>query len=324
MGMAAAVRVALGMDFGRFDVEKPGRVLILAWEDDSQDLFNRLAVSISAQLKIRPLQAVGSRPRKLLRENLHVVAAGELGLKVHELSDLIEERSRQLDGLDLVIIDPASRAFALGKGSLKDDEVLRELADQSEAIARTTGAAVWVFTHSNQRGVSYGGTFMQAPWRGMVRLSEPKEKDTDRFGLSCPADHVLFAMEHYNNEIEREMLLRREWGGALVPLDAQPSGRAKTDSRDGALRALVAALGESPDGAKAKDIFPDDGDRARNRLSPLKKAGWATTIGGGRATRWTLTDEGRARLAQLRDGNPPTANESADPLAEAWPLEKPS
>lgn len=226
-----AIAVATGTPWlGTFDVMRPGRVLIIAGEEDDDECWRRLYKSRHAArtspppegaIVVLPLAGV---PCPMLErgEDRNVAEAPFLRW--------LREYVAAHGPWDLIIVDPLSR-FA-GPDAEIDNATATRFIQSLESIATLTGATVLVAHHTNKLG-RMGGRVEAVAGRGSSALVDGVRWQcslgSERLALDDSdtrkrlGELVTWSHTKSNYSVRAdELLLRRDLdnGGALVPLDA--------------------------------------------------------------------------------------------------------
>lgn len=252
-----AVSVAGGVPFLGFpDAPESGGVLVLAAEDDEEELHRRtyniinfLAMAhrddeelirrIAQNLYIRPMVA---------ENNLMTVATNGTKEVTHTTYvDRLIHTAEKIPNLRLIIVDPASR-FRGGDENAAQDTT--RFIEALERLPAATGATLVVAHHTNKwssnaaeqnQNAARGSAAFTDGIRWQMNLQVPSEKRAA--SLMLPKEHRRHYIEaeivknNYAPPIE-PILLHREDGGFLVPVE----GRKISANLDSDLLAEVARI----------------------------------------------------------------------------------
>jgi RecA-family ATPase len=189
--LAAAKASGRSWADGLGDIEKPGAVLSLVLEDDRAELHRRLRMIIGemsgqdpeTEAEIKALLRRNLFIRSLVGENNSLVekrgGRAEITSRVRQIIDLAE----QIEGLDLIIIEPVSRIFAADENNASD---MSRLVEALEQIREATGATVLVAHHINKaalreressQAVSRGSSALVdgSRWTALIRTAQKGE-----------------------------------------------------------------------------------------------------------------------------------------------------
>lgn len=234
--LGASIASGVALAGGAWTIGEPGSVLVLASEDDSDELHRR--VHKTAKLLV---SEHGQRIRPLVEARLFVKSmVGVDNLMTKALHPSHREVSRtgyanrlialvkQLPDLKLIIVDPASR-FRGGEENSAED--ITRFVEVLEYVSKQAGAAVIVVHHANKASMQ-GGEQTQAASRGSSAFS-----DGIRWQMNLSAMTKEEAKAHGIPEDQRQMylsatvtknnyaapaapvFLRRMSGGFLVKAD---------------------------------------------------------------------------------------------------------
>lgn len=277
--LALAMSLALGLPFGPFACPQPRPVIFVSREDDREEMQRRFHAAILAQFRGR----LTDEQRRAIGQRLHV--ADLFGIRGARLggpmSDLICEAAQQIGGLGLVILDPLGKCLPEDVESINSQEGAARVHEEIDYIVANTGWTCSVAHHVSKAvgregkpvpGASTGSLQLEDFARLVLFLTAMEEPEARDLDPAHPFGYVEVSMTKANYTARMESLvLRREDGGALVPLRA----RSRTDiDADRALGALLEAGGgpltrdEWRDACK--DLEPemprDQADAARSLL----------------------------------------------------------
>jgi RecA-family ATPase len=152
-----AVSVATGLPFlNHWEVPKPGGVLMLAAEDDTEEIHRRLH-NIATQLTVQHRDDNDLHAR--MKENLYVRSMvaqdnlmtramnGDKEIRVTSYVPRLIRTAEQVPDLRLIIVDPASR-FRGGDENFAQDTT--RFIEALEQVREQTGATVLVAHHTNK------------------------------------------------------------------------------------------------------------------------------------------------------------------------------
>lgn len=252
-----AVSIAGGVPFLCFpDAPESGEVLILAAEDDDEELHRRTYNIInSLAMAHRDDEALMQRISKNLyirsmvaENNLMTVATNGTKEITHTTYvDRLIRTAAKMPKLRLIIVDPASR-FRGGDENAAQDTT--RFIEALERLRTATGATVLVAHHTNKwsssvseqnQNAARGSAAFTDGIRWQMNLQVPSENRAK--SLMLPTEHRRSFIEadivknNYGPPIE-PILLQRQDGGFLVPVEV----KTIKANLDGDLLAEVASI----------------------------------------------------------------------------------
>ncbi|HET8903657.1 MAG TPA: helicase RepA family protein [Saccharospirillum sp.] len=232
--------VASGVSFHGHPIPEPGGVLILAAEDDTDELSRRLH-AINKNLLLN--HDMTKHQAELLGENLHL--ASRLGLEnriTHKLNSSIEwnwplirqiiETAVRIPQLRLIILDPVSR-FRAGDENASEDAT--KFVEALEIIRKETGVTVLCAHHSrkgstgeSQDDIRGSSAFVDAI-RFAATLYTPNAEAAKKLGIdeSEARDWVRFSIVKSNYQTNIEKLWYRRGQGGVLTLTTAPTAPSK-------------------------------------------------------------------------------------------------
>jgi RecA-family ATPase len=245
-----AVGVAVGSRvLGRWKVSQPGSVLLIAGEDEPEELWRRLWTICQA---LRRDPAIGNLDSTLSRRLfLHSVVGEDAMLtKVDAQSNTVKTpfadkvlaTALAIPDLRLVIVDPLSRFRG---GEENDSQLATAFVQTLEHIAQRTGANILAAHHTNKgsqgndasmsQGAARGATALTDGVRWQANLAVMTPKQAKDLGID-PEDRRRYVRlevpkNNYAPPIEG-MWLERQEGGWLLATDldkVDSSGRRAPD-----------------------------------------------------------------------------------------------
>ena len=228
VGLQLAASVAGGRDFFNFGFQQYGRVLVVAAEDPTQVLCQRihtLGEYLTADQRVEVINNVRIAP---------MLAAG-VNLRSDEWVDLI---CKEGDGYRLIIIDTLSRVHDGDENDRRDaSPIMRNL----ERIAANTQAAV-VFLHhvskstalagqSDAQQASRGSSVWVDESRWVAFLKTMDEKEAKKLSISgdMRRSYVRLGVSKQNYGAPvKDRWLQRVAGGVMLPadIDTKPATRS--------------------------------------------------------------------------------------------------
>lgn len=251
MLMQLAVAVASGSPLFGYEVPEPAGVLMLAGEDDRDEIHRRMAAIVgsfhyrepspeeletlnrlAANLYIQP--RVGDENRLTMR-------GPDGNVIVSPLVDRIIATARQIKNLKLIILDPLSR-FRSGDENSSEDAT--RFVEACERIRKATGATV-LLAHHSRKGASglqddiRGSSALVDGLRWAATLHRLNADDAKEFGMDKDeaAKLMRFQLVKANYvEPQEPVYLERGEGGKLIQTEAPAPARdskhqAKADER---------------------------------------------------------------------------------------------
>ena len=170
LSMAATVAGGVPAWLGKFDVDEPGAVLLLAGEDDLHEGHRRLAREIPSlpfDLQDRAWDNLYFETRVGLDSALTAISQTTKQAMRTDILDGLVESARQIPDLRLIYLDPGSR-FRGGNEIDANDTTF--FVQAIEHLAKQTGAAVVVSHHHNKASATNGTGDSQHAARGSSAL----------------------------------------------------------------------------------------------------------------------------------------------------------
>jgi hypothetical protein len=256
--------VASGAPYmGHWDINDIGGVLILAAEDDQDDIHRRLDALVDSYIPFFDGdEDLKTKYLNLARKNLFILSrVGKTNLltvsngygdvlrtkRVDELADL----AKLIPNIRLIIIDPVKR-FAGGDENNPED--MTRFVETLEIIRARTGATVLAVHHSNKTAMRSGGALSQEASRGssaltdgvrwQANLAKMHPDDAVHYGISDEdiGRYVAFGVAKTNYTAPLGQLwLHRGPGGILQVVELNenaPVGRSDV-AHDAALERIV-------------------------------------------------------------------------------------
>lgn len=247
--MQLAACVASGVPHLGHTISNPGGVLMLAAEDDRDELARRLsAIRDMMHLNLN----MDSEQEAALHHNLHVVSRVGMenritvrdGTRIYwdeQRISRIVKTAQAIDNLRLVVLDPVAR-FRSGDENSNEDAT--KFVEALEIIRKETGVTVLCVHHSrkgstgdSQDDIRGGSAFVDA-LRFAATLYSPKPDVAEKLGIDPDEAHqwVRYKKVMSNYPVDSEELwMRRGKGGALflqaTPTPAPGKAEAKGEER---------------------------------------------------------------------------------------------
>lgn len=263
--MQLAASVASGVPFFGLDIPTTGGVLMLAAEDDQDELSRRLH-AIKERLSLN--QNLTNEQEVLLGNNFYPVSrlANDNRLTKKEngsvdwnaaLINAITKTAKDIENLRLIILDPVARFRA---GDENSNEDATKFVEALEMIRKATGVTVLCAHHSRKGGAGdsaddiRGASAFVDALRFAATLYSPSVDDAKKLGIDEEERRswvrMMVVKSNYKTEVDQQWFRRGE-GGVLcltVPPSAPPSkGEAKGAER------YLAALPKIKDMVKKAD-----------------------------------------------------------------------
>ncbi|MCG7948048.1 MAG: AAA family ATPase [Candidatus Thiodiazotropha taylori] len=262
--MQLGFSVASGAPYmGHWEIGDIGGVLILAAEDDQDDIHRRLEALVDSYIPFFDGdENLKAKYLNLARKNLFILSrVGKTNLltvsnghgdvirtkRVDELADL----AKLIPNIRLIIIDPVKR-FAGGDENNPED--MTRFVETMEIIRARTGATILAVHHSNKTAMRSGGALNQEASRGssaltdavrwQANLARMHPDDATRYGISDEdiGRYVAFGVAKTNYTAPLGQLwLHRGPGGILQVVELNenaPVGRSDV-AHDEALERIV-------------------------------------------------------------------------------------
>ncbi len=257
--LSLAVAVAIGRDFLGYAVAEPGSVVLLASEDDRDELHRRLAHVVQPLDSFEgvepPLEVIDVLEQRLyvvprvgLDSRLVARESSGVSLEPSEFLNALIEWCEQISDLRLVLLDPASRYFGGVENSAED---ATRFVEAMESIRKATGATVIAVHHANKEASRKGDDSQAAArgssaltdgvrWQAQLRTMRREEakqlggdvKDLRRF--------VRFEVSKMNyGAAIAPTWLERRFDGVLQPFDFAPGTAAVSAEQCAAIRDAV-------------------------------------------------------------------------------------
>lgn len=300
--IALSISLALGVSFGPFAVAQPRPVIFVSREDDREEMQRRLHAAVSARFGGR----LTLEQRRLMAQNLHI--ADLFGIRHARLggpmTDMVCEAARQIGGPGLIVLDPLGKCLPEDVESINKQEGAARVHEEVDYIVANTGWTACAAHHVSKEvgregkavsGASTGSQQLEDFARLVLFLTamdEPEKRGLDA-GHELGYVEVSTTKVNYSRRVD-SLVLRRERGGALVPLDARPQREV-----DG-MRALaaLAAFGQpsSRDDWRAacKALDPEiPRDRADAARTWLRSQGFVMQVGN---SGFVPTERGRRAI----------------------------
>lgn len=242
--IALSVSLALGLPFGPFKCPAARPVIFVSREDDREEMQRRLHAAVAARFGGR----LSREQRALLTRNLHI--ADLFGIRHARLggpmTDMICEAARQIGGPGLIVLDPLGKCLPEDVDSINSQEGAARIHEEVDYLVANTGWTCSV-AHHVSKGVAREGKAVAGASTGSLQLEdfarlvlfltameEPEKRNLDP---THELGYVEVAMTKANYSARVDgLVLRREVGGALVPLNAK--SQREVDARR-ALEILV-------------------------------------------------------------------------------------
>lgn len=255
-----AASVAGGTAFlGRFEVPEPGAVLILAAEDDEEEIHRRLENIVSRLSAAHPED---TKLSERIRNNIYVrsmVAENNLITCTNPKSREVEQTSyvqrliltaQSIPNLRLTILDPASR-FRGGDENAAQDAT--RFIEALERVREETGAAVLVAHHTNKWSSNNGEQTQHAArgsaafsdgvrWQLNMQTLSQKEATNLKILSNLRRNYVVAEIVKNNYGPPAEpILLRREDGGFLVAVEPRTTLLEEEDALLSQVRQILSS-----------------------------------------------------------------------------------
>lgn len=281
--MQLAACVTTGVPFMGQAIPKPGAVLMMGAEDDTDEMSRRLH-SIAKEYEWDgdrlDLELLGERfyPFSLVGQDNRLVKDGEREeARIQELIDT----ARAIPDLRLIILDPVSR-FRAGEENSNDDNT--RFAEVLEFIRQQTGVTVLVAHHSRKGSAGdsvddmRGGSAFSDALRFVATLARPNEDRAKALGLDWEDAKKMVryrvVKSNYRTDID-EFWMRSGIGGVLKPTETPAALPSKAEAKGEERYAAVLP--------KLRDLISqkDKADEPLTRNALRKYAGQSGMFGVG-------------------------------------------
>jgi len=260
------VSVATGVDFLHWRVTEPGGVLILAAEDDTDELHRRLrnihlafAVSRDADPSFTTRLQKNLYIKSMVAEDnmMTRVSSGAREISVTQYVERLVLTARRIENLKLIVIDPASR-FRGGDENAAQDTT--RFIEALERVREQTGATVLVAHHTNKgsmnsdeasQNAQRGSAAFSDGIRWQMNLATMTSNDAKKLGIpEAMRRRYLKAAVVKNNygPPAEDVVLHRNENGCLEKVTIERIGSASDDALLATVRDLIkseAAAGRS-------------------------------------------------------------------------------
>lgn len=262
-----AVSVATGIPLaGHWQVEEVGGALMLCAEDDRDEIHHRL-YRVQEHLRFAGFgdQFNKVKDRLFIHSTIGIDtlltkkgASGEVSAT--EIVDRITALAKEIPGLRLIVIDPASR-FRGGEENSNEDAT--RFVEALEKLAKQTGASIMLAHHTNKgsynntdvgQGASRGASALTDGLRWQMNLGRPTEKQATEFGLHKDTlnKYVTATVTKTNySAIPAPVLLERNDGGYL---SAVSPAQAKRDAEQQAVLKIAHVLSAQKNPISARHL----------------------------------------------------------------------
>lgn len=235
--MQLAASVAAGVPFFGLGVKQIGGVLMLAAEDDQDELSRRLH-SIKDHLTLG--FSLTDEQEALLGENFYPVTRladdNRLTHKTngaidwnHALINSIVRTSNEIPNLRLIILDPVAR-FRAGDENANEDAT--KFVEALEAIRKQTGVTVLCAHHSRKGGTGEsaddirGASAFVDALRFAATLYSPSVEDAKKLGIDEDERRswvrMMVVKSNYKTDIDSQWYRRSEGGVLALTKEPQP------------------------------------------------------------------------------------------------------
>jgi hypothetical protein len=252
--MPIAACVASGLPFFGCNISQAGGVLMLAAEDDQDELSRRLH-AIRDRLKFN--SDLTDDQEKLLGENFYPVTRladdNRITVKLNgtvdwnsTLINSITSTAKDIPDLRLIILDPVAR-FRAGDENANEDAT--KFVEALEKIRKETGVTVLCAHHSRKGGTGEsaedirGASAFVDALRFAATLYCPSVDDAKKLGIAEDERRswvrMMVVKSNYKTDVDVQWYRRAE--GGVLALTAEPAGRP-TKTVDKAEERYFAAL----------------------------------------------------------------------------------
>lgn len=239
LSLQLAISIATGRPFLGLDVGETGAVLVVAAEDERDELHRRLWCIVQAMRDHDEFTAADDRR---LRERLFIVPrVGENNLLTDvigntvsrtEMADRIRLTAEQIPDLKLIVLDPVSR-FRGGNENAND--AATRFIEVAETLRAETGATVLMPHHMSKDGLRAGAERLSAEnLRGasalldgarwaMAMATLPRDL-AEKYGVNSDDASRYVRLDAVKNNYAPPwdgLWLYRRDGGVLVPVTLQ-------------------------------------------------------------------------------------------------------
>ena len=147
------IRIALGRNFGPFDVPRPRGVLILSREDDEAELHRRFMNAMSLQFP----DQLAAHERKLLEQNMHVVdfVGDPKALLSDQFIGQVGRLAAEIPDVGLIVLDPLGKMVPDGV-DINSQAGAGFVHSKMDTLVKDTGATVLATHHITKLAQSMG------------------------------------------------------------------------------------------------------------------------------------------------------------------------
>lgn len=253
-GLALAMHLAAGRNFGRFFINKRFRVAILSVEEDEDEVHRRCSAIAERYGFDYNNELSGYLWRVHCRQDKHVLARADRKGMVLATPDLKELEERLFrDGIDVVIIDPFVEVW---EGNENDNGQIKQAAALLRGLARRIEIACLLMHHVRKGAVdpgdidaSRGGSSLG----GLVRLA---------FTLTGMTAEQAKSLNITDEDLRRSVVRLDNAKVSYLPKARTPTGSASSPSRSATAikripKATVLACsshGSHPDSSRASHL----------------------------------------------------------------------
>ena len=333
-----AIDVALGRNFGPFEVNRPRGVLFVSREDNRDEFHRRLQAALEARWPEGPSADV----RAALAERFHfadLVGVPGCSLEGPMAEEIVDAAARIRD-CGLIILDPLGKLLPEGV-VLNSQEGAGRVHDAVDRIVAATGCSVIMPHHINkvserehselQSQAATGSWMLVDLARAVFNLRTVPDSEVTNLGVEDTTRHFLelaLSKSNYAPALSQRLIFERMAGGALLHRDTRdPLEVIEERVLEVLKKASKPLTREEWEDRCAKLKSKIGRNRARDARTRLKNAGLVEVVGHrGKAELLAPVAPGRAGTKQpghagegsggpAGTANPPTGKGKVAPAA---------
>lgn len=249
------INFAIGWNFGPFQIPKPGRMMMVSFEESKDELHRRVRDAV--RLHAPMLDTHGREWRDQLTDGLILVALRGVKVKLgdRQLAEALGDKIASVGGVDIVTLDPLLKIVPGGM-NINDQAHAGEINNMVGELVETLSASVAVVHHASKAGAAtepgkdlgiaaMSGSHVIADLaRWSLRFAKASRGDFGKYQLDPTGSYLAITGPKANysdvSDAPEPFFWRRRNGGALEYVKL-----ASRSERDEALDERV--LGFLPD-----------------------------------------------------------------------------
>jgi len=281
-----AVSLALGEDFGPFEVPRQRGVVLVSVEDDREEFHRRMTAALNLRFPDESRNWRTELRAELVKHiryvDLRGIANPHLG---SELRERIARTMELVADPGLVLIDPLGR-FAPQGVQINSQEGAAQIVNELDAIRQITGAFTLTAYHVTKSAIKDGGELSSGASSGSLQLEDLSRwvlnlktltlKEAGSYGLPTQGHHYIQAAvtkTNYTPQLSSPLVFERGKGGALFHVKARSA--VEIDDEHALTVLLKAGYWMTRDDweGQVKELHDTGGNRARDARTRMEKAG---------------------------------------------------